>query len=82
MYNNENTPSEKDEQKEEKIFKCCFFDCEEKFMEKIAFVNHLSKHSNQKTFKCDSCPKIYLCPLTLRIHVTKAHTEVSETVKK
>ena len=59
------------------IFKCCFMDCEEKFVEKIDFIKHLSKHTLEKTFKCDFCTKTYICPLTLRIHVDKVHTELS-----
>ena len=73
-FNNKNTP--------DIIFKCCFMDCEDKFVEKIDYIKHLSKHTLEKTFKCEFCPKTYICPLTLRIHVDKVHCDTSnEQVK-
>ncbi len=76
MYNKETSSSNHSES--EKILKCCFMDCDEKFIEKTDFVKHLSKHTSEKTFKCEFCTKTYLCPLTLRIHINKSHVETKE----
>lgn len=80
MYNNKETTNPQNESSEDKFLKCCFIDCDEKFLEKVEFLRHLAKHTNEKTFKCDFCPKMYLCPLTLRIHIEKSHSEVSDKV--
>jgi hypothetical protein len=78
MYNKETHSSNHSDSTSEKILKCCFMDCDEKFIEKTDFVKHLSKHTSEKTFKCEFCTKTYLCPLTLRIHINKSHLDTKE----
>lgn len=80
MYNKETSSLTNSKSPTEKILKCCYMDCDEKFVEKIDFIKHLSKHTSEKTFKCEFCSKTYLCPLTLRIHIKKSHLETQDKV--